>query len=440
METTFYPRYKTNNSPNYVFFQGGMGFARNGPHASVYNNRYLGLIKEQHVLQDRKRRLLLGSNIVSSIERHKNIRSQARICHRAFPKWRNVFLKEIEVNADTINSVTYSKYNFTKPQDKERVPSFMRWAKRFVSDKWSKMLIINSGVGNNHLIPDKFVLDEESNDDTSFHKYKTAVKVMIPGSKESYDAIFNTAPFQQLIKMETLALSCKRSGMTEYSGLIYPWLKEQLNMEYLTRTECAALYERLLKCQVSILLVQRRCGKTVAHIADACKAIVTFPMAGYKFLYLAHDGNLVQNAFDTIKKVIWSMVAEFNDQERSNFLHIKQKVGKTRKVNNNNRMNMTNSDFYLQAKLKYKISQHKVAIKFYRHDENRNQLDQDDIPYGENWFKCRILHQYKVSFIYCTMYNYRACIELIVSDSLIHAQHSCAIAFILLCRTWVWIC
>lgn len=439
--------------PKYNFYRGGLGYARKSTHNDVLGVKLASCCQEavEDFVSHPSRRLLYGSHILTAALSSGRTISSDRLAFNTAQD--RVLLDtgnsitgntgaedgEDETHDDNVGqrykSVVYTPHNMTNGET-ILLNKHMRWIRMFLSDKWTKVMIINSGAGNakiSDIIDNNEFSDDSDNDegdnsndgecdsnygaDTSngvggggvVKKCRDKDRLSVCGSEVARVNAFDTARFQHLNKMETLALCMKRSDLAKHVSIIFTRIKKKVNMNYMTLSETDHVYKRLTKCSTSILQVMRRMGKTASHVANGGKSIVMFPLAGLKIIYVAHDGNLTSNAFNTVISNAYDMVDEFNNREKMHYLkgimnncttNVQNTAARaTRRVTNgrNNTVEVAEEDFYLQAKVQKDLEHSKITILFKRYLQDGTCVDGDNRPYAVNWFKCRTIKEHRVS-------------------------------------------
>lgn len=413
------------SSPKYSFFDG-LGYTRNTGYANIFSTKVLSLSisyagdDSSDPFRVQGRRSLFGSTCIRSstiANTHNSAQvenpeastpAQLQRLKREHGRARkHVFNRVAAIISAHPDLVSTIKHRVTgiDSEDRARLRTYYRWVGLFISDKWTRVLMVNNGAGNNLTIDNEE--EEEESDQGQIVIRSNRNRRAAPGTDETRMHMFNTTRFQHLNKLETLASNLKRSEMAQYAHLILGLYKCQLDMDYLSISDCWTLYNRLVKCSVQILEVQRRMGKTVSHMTNSCKEIAFFPMSAHCNIYVTHDGNLTTNAFDVAISNIPDMVAEFNKGEKIEFLRKQQLVRETalaggrddhsngKKTNDTTQLQYGN--VYLQGIIQTDKNHKKITVNFIRIDGTGTQLDSDKRPFVSNTFKCRVIREGRVS-------------------------------------------
>lgn len=445
--------------PKYKFFPG-FGYARDSPQANLKCGKIVQLCHESGTaVNSPVRRLFYGQNIIEAIlaidkhdDKSRRLNNSVKFAMRGVDEDNDrltrkvpVIVRGVEVLGATkdesygVETLRYrSKFNLDV-HDQINMATVLRWSEQFLSFRWMKALMCR-GTGDNVCLDssdsedkgydggrsdapsdrqkarysynrDKWWEDDTSDDEHNNHvdddeEFDTDMQNIrqnrkaIPGAEYSKRQCFDLARFQVLNKLETLAQNWKMMDMHKYAQILLVILKRRIDMDYLTFDECQTLYDRLVQYTVFVTLVQRRMGKTVSHIANACMECVMFPTAGHMNMYVTGDGRLTANAFNTMCTNIPDMLEEFNAREKLHFLHMTQQnpIRNSVQRKNKNSGDLTFTDFYLQGYTLKDSKRTAMAVCFKRYLIDGTCLDPKR-PFSTNLFRCLIIVQKSVSII-----------------------------------------
>jgi len=136
---------------------------------------------------------------------------------------------------------------------------------------------------------------------------------------------FRYVPFQRFMLLEFVHQMISRSGLDQYRTLIMMKLRDIFGLPWLSNKKCKNLNYFFTKV-ISVHVIPRRHGKTTfAHTLMAISLF--YPNANIRTLYCAHESNLPNEAFLTIRSLIDHLANSFNELENSCYeLRRKQKI------------------------------------------------------------------------------------------------------------------
>jgi hypothetical protein len=446
--------YKDNTcSPKYRFFPG-LGYARDSAQANLKCGKIIQQCHEYGpATSSPTRRLTYGRNMIETLqERDKHtttvreVNKSIAYALRQLSNDNNRIRKRVSVGQARgvhsfgmervegcgVDTMAFkSRFNLDANDD-IKMATGLRWCEQFMSYKWMKALICKGGAGNNVKMDSDSEDDdpigaptgedvdrgaddhrwwetggrgaEEGEENNTAHAQRRNRRAA-PGTEYAKRQCFDLVRFQHLNKLETLAQNLKMCEMSKYAQIMFVILKTRIDMDYLTFGECEDLFKWLINYSVFVTLVQRRMGKTVSHVANACMETVMFPMAGHMNLYVTASGRLTTAAYDTMTSNIPEMLEEFNMREKLNFLNMKQQRrggqhhhqsnGQRNKYGKKAKCDMTFTDFYLQGDILKDTKRTALAVCFKRYVLDGSCLDKR--PYCTNLFRCLIIKDRAVS-------------------------------------------
>lgn len=463
--------------PKYVFLPG-VGHARKTPQGNLRSVNLTQMYHDNgSAIDSPKRRLFYGKNLIRAAlqtdKTHPALRQlnaaikfamrsvsdeNERLKRPTPARVRGVEIPRVEhqqpYGVETLSFTSKFKLDH---DDQIMTATVLRWSEKFLSFKWMKALMCrgtgasvcidssdsecetsaNKERGNVDTTTDYHKWwtdnvesgdeDDEGDEEDNFHggvsmrdinigEYTCTNRRAIPGTTYAKRQCFDLARFQVLNKLETLGINWKMMGVQKYARLMLIILKTRIDMDYLTYDECQAVYDWLVKYSVFVTLVQRRLGKTVSHIANACMECVMFPTAGHMNMYVTGNGQLTSNAYQTMCTNIPEMVTEFNQREKINFLNMKQLTRPSveqnhhhqrleQKRNKNNRQKddgLTFADYYLQGYTMKDAQRTAMAVCFKRYLLDGTCLDIR--PFATNLFRCQIIVQKTVSELFLSLW------------------------------------